>query len=85
MVLNGGHVHWARDAAELNDIVLGICRRVEASRVETMIPVAHDTTLGPGTPLLSMNVGTCGLNRCLRPKTTQKEANRTRPARCSHG
>ncbi|MFN3987631.1 MAG: LutB/LldF family L-lactate oxidation iron-sulfur protein [Rhodocyclaceae bacterium] len=29
----GGHVHWARDAAEARDIILGICKRVEARTV----------------------------------------------------
>jgi L-lactate dehydrogenase complex protein LldF len=33
VVLNGGHVHWARDAEEFNDIVLGICQRHEAKRI----------------------------------------------------
>ncbi len=33
VVLNGGHVHWARDATELNATVLDICRSVEARRV----------------------------------------------------
>lgn len=33
VVLNGGHVHWARDAHELNTTVLEICRAVEARRV----------------------------------------------------
>lgn len=33
VVLNGGHVHWAEDAEELNRIVLDICRRVEARHV----------------------------------------------------
>jgi L-lactate dehydrogenase complex protein LldF len=30
---NGGHVHWARDAAEARRIVLGICQRVGARTV----------------------------------------------------
>jgi L-lactate dehydrogenase complex protein LldF len=30
---NGGQVHWARDAAEARDIVLGICQRLEARTV----------------------------------------------------
>jgi len=29
----GGQVHWARDAAEARDIILGICRRVNAKTV----------------------------------------------------
>jgi len=29
----GGHVHWARDAAEAREIILGICRRVGARTV----------------------------------------------------
>jgi L-lactate dehydrogenase complex protein LldF len=29
----GGHVHWARDAAEAREIILGICKRVEAKSV----------------------------------------------------
>jgi L-lactate dehydrogenase complex protein LldF len=29
----GGQVHWARDAAELNELVLSICQRVEAREV----------------------------------------------------
>ena len=33
VVLNGGHVHWARDSEELNSIVLDICRRRDARRV----------------------------------------------------
>lgn len=33
VVLNGGHVHWARDSAELNEIVAGICRTAEARNV----------------------------------------------------
>jgi L-lactate dehydrogenase complex protein LldF len=33
VVLNGGHVHWARDSEELNDIVLGICQRHDAKRI----------------------------------------------------
>ncbi len=33
VVMNGGHVHWARDAAELNATVLDICRAAEARRV----------------------------------------------------
>lgn len=30
---NGGHVHWARNAAEARDLVLDICRSVEAKTV----------------------------------------------------
>ncbi len=33
VVMNGGHVHWARDSAELNATVLEICRAAEARRV----------------------------------------------------
>ncbi|MEE4658856.1 MAG: lactate utilization protein B [Halieaceae bacterium] len=33
VVMNGGHVHWARDSAELNRIVLDICRQAEAREV----------------------------------------------------
>ena len=33
VILNGGHVHWASDAAALNDTVLKICQRVEARTV----------------------------------------------------
>ncbi len=33
VVMNGGHVHWARDASELNATVLDICRAAEARRV----------------------------------------------------
>ncbi|MEP5765082.1 MAG: LutB/LldF family L-lactate oxidation iron-sulfur protein [Halieaceae bacterium] len=33
VVMNGGHVHWARDSGELNDIVLEICRRHDARTV----------------------------------------------------
>ena len=33
VVMHGGHVHWASDAAELNDIVLRICRQAEAQRI----------------------------------------------------
>jgi L-lactate dehydrogenase complex protein LldF len=29
----GGHVHWARDASEAREIILGICKRVEAKSV----------------------------------------------------
>lgn len=29
----GGHVHWARDAAEAREIILAICKRVEAKSV----------------------------------------------------
>ena len=33
VVMNGGHVHWARDSAELNEIVLEICRAADAREV----------------------------------------------------
>jgi L-lactate dehydrogenase complex protein LldF len=33
VIANGGHVHWARNAAEAREIVLGICRRLEARTV----------------------------------------------------
>ncbi len=33
VVMNGGHVHWARDGAELNETVLDICRAAEARRI----------------------------------------------------
>ena len=33
VVLNGGHVHWARDSAECNDIVLKICQQHQARTV----------------------------------------------------
>jgi L-lactate dehydrogenase complex protein LldF len=33
VVMNGGHVHWARDADELNRIVLDICRAAKARNV----------------------------------------------------
>ena len=33
VVLNGGHVHWARDGAELNEIVLEICQQHQARKV----------------------------------------------------
>ncbi|WP_332674308.1 LutB/LldF family L-lactate oxidation iron-sulfur protein [Aromatoleum sp.] len=33
VVAAGGHVHWARDAAEAREIILGICRRVDAKTV----------------------------------------------------
>ncbi len=33
VVLNGGHVHWARDGDELNEIVMDICRRHDARHI----------------------------------------------------
>lgn len=33
VVLHGGHVHWAKDAAEMNDIVLQLCKRHDAKTV----------------------------------------------------
>lgn len=33
VVLNGGHVHWARDSDELNTIVLQICQRHQAREI----------------------------------------------------
>ncbi len=33
VVMNGGHVHWARDSTELNSTVLDICRAAEARHV----------------------------------------------------
>ena len=33
MTAAGGHVHWARDAAEANDIVIGLVRATGASEV----------------------------------------------------
>src|SRR5579863_9625757 len=33
VVANGGQVHWARNAAEAQEIVLGICRSVDAKLV----------------------------------------------------
>ncbi len=33
VVLNGGHVHWARNAQEYNDIVLQICRQHDARTI----------------------------------------------------
>ena len=33
VVINGGHVHWARDSEELNKIVLDICRNANAKQV----------------------------------------------------
>jgi len=47
VVINGGHVHWARDGEEMNEIVAGICRRHEARRVakgKSMITEETDLT-----------------------------------------
>ncbi len=33
VIQRGGQVHWASDASELNDIVAGICQRIEARQV----------------------------------------------------
>ncbi|MDT3671993.1 MAG: LutB/LldF family L-lactate oxidation iron-sulfur protein [Aromatoleum sp.] len=33
VVAAGGHVHWARDGAEAREIILGICKRVDAKTV----------------------------------------------------
>jgi L-lactate dehydrogenase complex protein LldF len=48
VVLQGGHVHWARDADEFNSIVLGICRQHEGKNIgKGKSMVTEETDLTP--------------------------------------
>ncbi|HMN51268.1 MAG TPA: LutB/LldF family L-lactate oxidation iron-sulfur protein [Xanthobacteraceae bacterium] len=50
VIASGGHVHWAANAEEANDIILGICKRLDAK------------TVAKGKSMISEETG---LNACL--------------------